>query len=145
MIRLTRAIRLAALAALLALGGVACAADKPTSAPAPESAPTTSTAPDTAELLADMGIPPTPDPKTWKAYIADLTAIDPAIVHGKEEKVVDRGRNMCSSVKETPDDQAKLVKLTNQRFTSPDHPDGFGDAKAKKILAAVRKHICPTY
>lgn len=99
----------------------------------------------TARVGADNGVPPEPGKAAWDAFIADLTAIDPDIVHGKEEKAVDRGRNQCSSVKEWPNDQPKLVDLTNKRFTSPDHPKGFGRAKATKILAAVRKHICPTY
>ncbi len=78
------------------------------------------------------------------ALVADLDAIDPDIVHGKPDKAVNRGRNQCSSVRQFPDDQAKLVDLTNKRFTSPDHPDGFGSDKAAQILAAVRKNLCPT-
>ena len=98
-----------------------------------------------ASVAAAAGTPPTPGPKAWRAYIAALDAIDPDIVHGKEEKAVDRGRNQCSSVKAWPNDQAKLIDLIRQRFTSPDHPGGFGPAKGRKILAAVRRHICPTY
>lgn len=90
-------------------------------------------------------IPPEPDAKNWSAYIAALTAIDPDIVHGKEEKAVDRGRDQCGSVRRSPNDQAKLVDLTTRRFISPDHPEGFGQAKSARILAAVRKYICPTY
>lgn len=96
-----------------------------------------------ASQLADAGIPPEPNPATWGAYIADLTAIDPDIVHGKEEKAVDRGRNQCSLVHNELNDQAKLVDLTNQRFSSPNHPNGFGKEKATKILAVIRKHLCP--
>jgi hypothetical protein len=81
----------------------------------------------------------------WAKFIAALDAIDPDIVHGKAEKAVDRARNQCGSVKQHPKDQARLVKLTDMRFSSPGHPDGFGAAKATKILAAARKYICPTY
>ncbi len=98
-----------------------------------------------SSIQAEAGIPPEPDPATWRKYINALNAIDPEIVNGKEEKAVDGGRDQCSSVKEFPDDQAKLVDLTNRRFLSPNHPDGFGKATAAKILAAVRKYICPTY
>jgi hypothetical protein len=94
---------------------------------------------------AAAGIPPKPDAATQKAYIAVLTALDPDIVHGKEDTAVNRGRDQCSSVKEWPNDQTKLVDLTQKRFTSPGHPEGFGPAKSAQILAAVRKYLCPTY
>jgi hypothetical protein len=48
-------------------------------------------------------------------------------------------------VKEWPGDEAKWIESANQRFTSPDHPDGLGTATAAKILKVVRKRICPTY
>lgn len=94
----------------------------------------------------DTGIPPTPSAEDQAAYIAALNAIDPAIVGDKDEaRIVGRGRDQCSSVRESPDDQAKLIDLTNRRFTAPDHPDGFGPEKAAQILAVVRQYICPTY
>lgn len=91
-------------------------------------------------------IPPAPDAATTAAYIAALRAIDPDIVGDKDERtIVNRGRDQCGSVKDSPTDQAKLVELTNKRFTSPKHPEGFGAEKATQILAVVRQHICPTY
>ncbi|MEU0521948.1 hypothetical protein [Streptosporangium sp. NPDC006007] len=96
-----------------------------------------------SSIEADAGIPPKPDPATQAKFIAALNAIDPEIVNGKEGKAIDRARNQCSSAKESPDNQAKLVDLTNQRFLSPEHPEGFGEATATKILKAVRTHICP--
>ena len=99
-----------------------------------------------AEAPATGGLPPKPDAATTEKYIAALKKIDADIVGDKDDSaIVNRGRDQCSSVSEWPDDEAKLIKLTNQRFTSPDHPDGFGEKKSKKILAAVRKYICPTY
>ncbi len=97
-------------------------------------------------LEADAGIPPEPDRRTWAAYIAGLVAIDPDIVHGKEEKAVDRGRNQCRSIAEHRQDadRSKLVELARQRFTSPGHPDGFGSAAAK-ILVVVHRYLCPSY
>lgn len=144
MSRYSRALGLAVLAASFLLSTAACGGDEPVVAPATERGP--SAEPDAAQILADMGIPPTPAPAEWKAYIAALNKIDPAIVGEKdEERIIDRGRDMCSVVKEWPDDEAKLVDLTNKRFTASDHPNGFGDAKSKRILAVVRQHICPTY
>ncbi|RGC68419.1 hypothetical protein C5N14_13615 [Micromonospora sp. MW-13] len=92
------------------------------------------------------GIPPKPDQATADAYLAALRKIDPEIVGDKDpDRIIDRGRDQCSSIKEWPDDEAKLIKFANTRFTSPDHPEGFGATKAKKINEVVRKYICPTY
>lgn len=41
--------------------------------------------------------------------------------------------------------QDELVKLAIARFTSPDHPQGFGPEKAAKILQVVHENICPTF
>ncbi|MER5356065.1 hypothetical protein ABT093_37815 [Kitasatospora sp. NPDC002551] len=162
-------------AALLAAGLTACsstaastdakstaasttaAAAQPTSAPpapaAPEAAPstqapapagTTPAAPAPASA-APGGLPPKPDAATTAKYIAALTAIDPEIVGDKPDRAVSRGRDQCSSVAQHSKDEAKLVELTAQRFTSPQHPQGFGPEKSAKILAAVRTHICPTF
>ena len=73
-----------------------------------------------------------------------MIAIDPEIVDD-EEQAVDRGRNQCSSVANSPDDEPKLVDLTQRCFTSPGHPEGFGPEKSARILAAVRKYLCPDY
>ncbi|MFE7354383.1 DUF732 domain-containing protein [Streptomyces sp. NPDC057543] len=106
--------------------------------------PTISTE-DRAAAREKAGLPPKPDAATTTAYIKALNAIDADIVHGKDEKAVDRGLNTCSSVKSSPKDQAKLVDLTNQRFTSPSHPEGHGAATAEKILKAARTHLCPDF
>jgi hypothetical protein len=122
--------------ALLVLAA-ACGAQPATTSPA--------TTFDMQSAEAAAGIPPRPDAATKQSYITELVAIDPDIVHGKEDKAVNRGRDQCSSVKKWPNDQAKLVDLTQQRFTSPDHPEGFGPDKSAQILAVVRKYLCPTY
>jgi hypothetical protein len=94
-------------------------------------------------------LPPKPDLTTRTAYIADLDAIDPDIVHGKEDKAISRGLNQCSSFKTTVDGEKlsrqKLVNYTNYRFTSPDHPNGHGTAIAEQILDVVHKHLCPSF
>lgn len=134
---------LALLLPLLALIA-ACATSSPSrgsTATAPTSMPPSSAAP-----LSASGAPPKPDEATAQAYLADLRAIDPALVdEDNTDKAISRGRSQCTSVKDFPGDQAKLLDLTNKRFTAPGHSDGFGLEKAERILGAVRKHICPTY
>ncbi|MEV7780317.1 hypothetical protein [Kitasatospora sp. NPDC088351] len=92
---------------------------------------------------ADAGLPTKPDAGLTTRLVAALDAIDPAIVGGKPEQAVDRARNQCQSMYQFPKDRAKLVELVNQRFTAPDHPQGFGGEKAEKILDALRTTLCP--
>ncbi|MGA4544637.1 hypothetical protein ACPA54_32060 [Uniformispora flossi] len=135
--------------------GKASSSTAPTSAPATIQAATTPTgnAPAASTITASTpgktpaatGVPPKPDAATQAKYIAALNAIDPAIVSGKEDKAVSRGRDQCTSIGQDPKDRAKLVGLANQRFTAPTHPDGFGAATAEKILDVVHQYICPTY
>ncbi|EEP73498.1 hypothetical protein MCAG_03825 [Micromonospora sp. ATCC 39149] len=129
--------------AVIALAGCGSSGESP------EAAPTTpgglsSEAIEKAEKAA--GIPPKPDQKTADAYLAALRKIDPEIVGDKDpDRIIDRGRDQCTTIREWPDDEAKVIKFVNTRFTSPDHPDGFGTAKAKKINEVVHRHLCPTY
>lgn len=104
-----------------------------------------STTPDVSAAWPDESAPFPPEPiaKDWDAYIDGLDAINPDIVHGKEEKAVDRGRDQCTTVREHPEDQDLLVEYTNKRFTSPTHPEGHGAATSAQILSLVRKYICP--
>jgi hypothetical protein len=134
---------LTALLPLLALTACALPAPSSTTTSAPDAPSTPPSSAPAAPSVA--GIPPKPDAATQAAYIADLEAIDPDIVHGKPDKAVSRGRDQCGTVANAPTDQAKLIDFTTQRFTSPDHPNGFGPEVSARILAAVRKHICPTY
>lgn len=127
---------------VLALSLAACGdPEKPVSYTPASVSPTPSTSYDDYGI----GMPPTPSPDNRKTYIVELNRIDLDIVHGKEQTAVDRGRNQCSSIKTWPNDEKKWVELTKQRFTSPNHPDGFGTVKASKVLVAVRKYICPSY
>jgi hypothetical protein len=90
------------------------------------------------------GPPPPPDRATAEAYVADLRRIDPAIVgDGDLRRLVDQGRDQCVAIRESPGDRARLIDLTNRRFTAPDHPAGFGADKAAAILDVVRERICP--
>ncbi len=79
-------------------------------------------------------------------YLADLNAINPDIVgRHAPETMVSRGRSQCSSIGERRHTRAKLVELTNYRFTAPSHPDGFGSTVAERVLVVVHRHICPSY
>ncbi|WP_328763175.1 MULTISPECIES: hypothetical protein [unclassified Streptomyces] len=139
-------------AAALTACGSDTGADKPSAKTPPATAPSSPTAPEgtsspsaATETPKSKGIPPKPDAATQAKYIAALTAIDPDIVNTKPDKAVDRGRNQCETIANFPKDDQKQIDLTNQRFTSPNHPDGFGLAKAAKIRDAVHTHLCPTY
>ncbi|WP_320069612.1 hypothetical protein [Micromonospora sp. RTGN7] len=97
-----------------------------------------------AAAEAAAGIPPKPDQKTADAYLAALRKIDPDIVGDKDpERIIDRGRDQCRTIKDFPDDQDKVLMFANARFTSPEQPNGFGDDVAKKINAVVKKYLCP--
>jgi hypothetical protein len=133
-----------AAAALLALS--ACTTNSSTDAKdSPSSSATPVSAADLAKAREAAGLPPSPGPAPRGAYIDGLNAIDPDIVHGKDDKAVSRGINTCSTIKSSPGDEAKQIRLTGQRFTSPANPEGRGNATAEKILALAHKHICPDF
>ncbi|MEU8510071.1 hypothetical protein AB0C76_00595 [Kitasatospora sp. NPDC048722] len=88
-------------------------------------------------------MPAKPGTDVTAKLVAALDAIDPAIVGGKPDQAVDRARSQCQSMYQFPKDKAKLVELADQRFTAPDHPQGFGPDKAAKINEALRATLCP--
>ncbi|GGX25213.1 DUF732 domain-containing protein [Streptomyces noursei] len=92
------------------------------------------------DVERDRGIPPKPDAATRAKYIRALEAISPAIVNGKEDRAVSRGRDTCGTVHSFPKDHAKQVDMTRQRFSGAKE---FTAAQAEQILAAVRTHLCP--
>lgn len=141
-----------AAAAVLALTLAGCTTDD---TPTVDGTPSTAkyTASSTASALtpqqrasaaASAGLPPLPDPAARSAYIADLTAIDPDIVHDRPDAMVYRGRNQCRSIKDGQSHE-RLLATTNYRFTSPAKPNGFGTDTAARILAVVKKHLCPDF
>lgn len=141
-------LAIAATATLTACGGDKGGTDSKTNAPSAATSSAPAAAPSKAAVSdaeAKLGIPPKPDAAKRAAYIRALTAIDPDIVHGKEDKAVDRGRNECRSIHDSPKDRAKQVELAKLRFTSPTHPQGFGPTKAAKIRDVVHEHLCPTF
>ncbi|MGW2028433.1 hypothetical protein [Streptomyces decoyicus] len=91
------------------------------------------------------GIPPEPDAAAKLGYLRALTGIDPDIVHGKEDKAVDRGRNQYQTIRNFPKDKPKQAEMAEMRFTSPSHPDGFGKVKAAQIVEAVHTNLCPEF
>ncbi|MFJ2577597.1 hypothetical protein [Kitasatospora aureofaciens] len=101
------------------------------------------TAPAKPAPPTDAGMPGKPGADLTGKLVAALDAIDPAIVGGKPDQAVDRARTQCQSMYQFPKDKAKLVDLANQRFTSPDHPQGFGPDKAAKINDALHATLCP--
>ncbi|MFE3887695.1 hypothetical protein ACFXPQ_33120 [Streptomyces lydicus] len=135
-------------ALVLAAALTACSSDDSTDA-APKKKPTTapgaSSTEDMAGAEASAGIPPKPDAAVRLAYIRALTGIDPDIVHGKEAKAVDRGRNQCQTIHDFPKDTLKQASMAEKRFTSPHHPQGFGKAKAALIVVAVHTNLCPKF
>ncbi|MEO3751259.1 DUF732 domain-containing protein [Streptomyces sp. B6B3] len=96
-------------------------------------------------LLDEAGIAPEPDAATADAYLAALDAIDPEIDGDDPESAISRGRDTCRTIHDHPDDRAQQIEQTNQRFTHPDHPDGWGRETAERILDAAHEHLCPSY
>ncbi|MGW7025294.1 hypothetical protein ACWGGS_38915 [Streptomyces decoyicus] len=137
-------------ALVLAAALTACSSDDSTDA-APKKKPEPTTAPSTpspkavADAEAAAGIPPEPNAAMKLGYLRALTGIDPDIVHGKEDKAVDRGRNQCQTIHNFPKDKPKQAEMAELRFTSPSHPEGFGKAKAAQIVEAVHTNLCPKF
>jgi ABC-type enterochelin transport system substrate-binding protein len=137
---------LTAAAALLAL--TACSSTeeaKPVDKPKASAAPSAPSQADLDKAREAAGLPPKPDAATAKAFVDALNAIDPDIVHGKDEKAVSRGSDTCGLIKRYPGDQAKQIEQTNKRWISANHPDGHGLATAEKILHATHEHLCPDF
>ncbi|MFE6689628.1 hypothetical protein ACFVFQ_24510 [Streptomyces sp. NPDC057743] len=106
------------------------------------STPATTASPDKAiqDAERDRGIPPKPDAATQAKYIRALNAISPAIVNGKEDRAVSRGRDTCGTVHSFPNDHAKQVDITRQRFSGAQE---FTATQAEQILTAVQTNLCP--
>lgn len=101
--------------------------------------------PDAAREAA--GLPTEPSPAARQAYLDALDAIDPRIIKpGKADQAVSRGINQCGSVKSFPDDEEKLAELALERFTITTRlPEIATMDTGKKVVAAVREHICPDF
>ncbi|MBM4795987.1 hypothetical protein HXP44_29040 [Streptomyces sioyaensis] len=144
----TAATALTALVLAAALS--ACSSDNSTNA-APKKAAKTATPTPSAPSKANSdgeattGTPPKPNVAAKLGYIRALTGIDPDIVHGREDKAVDRELNQCQTIHNFPKDKSKQTKMAELRFTSPRHPEGFGKVKAAQIVEAVHVNLCPKF
>lgn len=134
-------------ALVLAAALSACSSDNSTNAASKRANTTAPSAPSkaTADAEATAGTPPKPDVAMKLGYIRALTGIDPDIVHGRENKAVDRGLNQCQTIHNFPKDKPKQTKMAEMRFTSPRHPQGFGKVKAAQIVEAVHVNLCPKF
>ncbi|MFH8344224.1 DUF732 domain-containing protein [Streptomyces sp. NPDC018045] len=132
---------LVAAAGLTACGGSAKSESRPSSSPTGAGAPSEQ-APSKAiaDAEARLGIPPKPDAATQARYTAALDAISRDIVNGKPERAVSRGRSTCGTIHSFPNDHAKQVDQTRQRFSGTTQ---FTPEQAEKILQAVHTHLCP--
>ncbi|MEV7212618.1 DUF732 domain-containing protein [Kitasatospora cineracea] len=138
-------IRTVAAAVLLLTAAAGCSSNTTAATSAPPPAAPAVSPQQSAEASAGAGgLPPKPDEAAVAKYVAALDAIDKDIVHGKPDTAVSRGRDECSSIGQGKAED-ELVQLAIKRFTSPDHPQGFGPGKAAKILEAVHANICPTF
>ncbi|MEV5241170.1 hypothetical protein AB0K89_18990 [Streptomyces cinnamoneus] len=146
---MNRRTTIALFAAVIAAAGLtACGSDKDSStdsknSPAP--APTTAAAaPVTpaplASAAARAGIPPKPDAATQAMYIRALNAVSPALVGGKEDRAVSRGRDTCGTIHSFPTDHGKVVSITQQRFSGATQVT---TEQTEKILTVVQTHLCP--
>ncbi|MET8543339.1 hypothetical protein ABZW03_22215, partial [Kitasatospora sp. NPDC004799] len=115
------------------------------SPPAPDAGASGAPAPAKPAPPADAGLPAKPGDDLTAKLVSALDAIDPAIVGGKPDQAVDRARNQCQAMYQFPKDKQKLVELANQRFTSADHPQGFGADTAAKINEALLATLCPPF
>jgi hypothetical protein len=88
--------------------------------------------------------PSPPDQQHRDGYLAALRSINLELTEDRApDALVNRGLDQCRDLKERPSDE--WLTWVNTRFTSPEHPNGFDDVTAGKVLAAVRKYICPTF
>ncbi|MFB7898137.1 hypothetical protein ACWD33_18565 [Streptomyces xiamenensis] len=85
---------------------------------------------------------PGPDVEAKLVYIWALERVDPDIVHGNDSQTLSRARAQCGTIEDWPDDVDQQVMSAEQRFTSPDHPYGFGPEIAAQINELTREYIC---
>ena len=141
--RTAAAITATLLLALTACGGEADVDSKPKATPSAKPSEISQADRDKAREAA--GLPAEPKGAQRQAFIDGLNAIDPDIVHGKDDKAISRGIDTCGIFKRFPGDRAKQIDQTNKRWISPTHPEGHGLATAEKILDLAHKHICPRF
>ncbi len=99
---------------------------------------------DKAKAREAAGLP-SPEPQPRADFLAALNALEPDLVHGKDDKAISRGLDTCSTLKRHPGDRSKQIETTAKRWTSPDHPEGRSLPMAEKVLDLSHKHLCPDF
>ncbi|MFB6535085.1 DUF732 domain-containing protein [Streptomyces noursei] len=132
--------------AVLAFGGVlSLFEDKPDKAEAEPKPVATATAspaerpPTEPSKAPSVGGVPSPDPAQTAALIRALRAVDPGLV-AKEDRAVDRARNVCSDIKGGKD-SATVQRNAQARFEGGTVPS-LTDDQAANIVAAVKASFC---
>jgi hypothetical protein len=108
-----------------------------------EAEPKTTTAPakpaDKPSEAAKPAAVPSPDAAQREALIRALRTIDAGLVV-KEDRAVDRARNVCSDIKAKEDD-ATVQKNARSRFEGGTVPS-LTDDQAANIVTAVKSSFC---
>ncbi|MFE9569210.1 DUF732 domain-containing protein [Streptomyces sp. NPDC006692] len=130
-----------AIAGLLSFGGLlSLFEDKPDKA---EAEPKTTTAPakpaDKPSEAAKPAAVSSPDAAQREALIRALRTIEPGLV-AKEDRAVNRARNVCSDIKGGKDD-ATVQKNAKSRFEGGTVPS-LTDDQAANIVTAVKSSFC---
>ena len=131
--------------AVLAFGGVvALFEDDGDSATADKAKPSaTASAPAEAKPSATASKPssvvPSPDAAQTAALIRALSAVDPGLT-AKEDRAVDRSRNVCSDIKGGKD-TATVRSNAKARFEGGTVPS-LTDGQAANIVTAVQSAFC---
>lgn len=88
--------------------------------------------------------PAAPDQEHRAGYLAALEEVNPELVEDRDpDALINRGIDQCRDLKERP--KGQWLMWVKTRFGSPEHPDGFDDATSAKVLAVIRKYICPSF
>ena len=131
--------------AVLAFGGVLSLIDDDGDATTAQNAKPSATAsatseakPSTTATQSSSAIP-SPDVAQTEALLRALSAIDPGLT-SKEDRAVDRSRNVCSDVKGGKD-AATVQSNAKARFEGGTVPN-LTDDQAANIVIAVRSSFC---
>lgn len=79
-----------------------------------------------------------------RSFLAELQAINSEILHEKSDEIlIDRAIRQCEDINKGQKTRQTLIQYVNYRFTTPNHPNGFGNSTSELILIAIEKYICP--
>ncbi|MFG2147493.1 DUF732 domain-containing protein [Streptomyces sp. NPDC048696] len=130
--------------AVVAFGGVLSLFQDDNDKAEADAKPKTTTAPakpadKPSEAASKPSDTPSPDAAQREALIRALRTIEPGLV-AKEDRAVNRARNMCSDIKSGMDD-AKVKSLAKARYEGGTVPS-LTDDQAANIVTAVRSSFC---